>query len=120
MPETAHISKPETPSAEPKADRARLAYAFILWQMSLPKPSLDVQEREKELKDAVGREIFKLLEELPETEKESLRFHAEKEYAHSRSLEEDWQTVMKQVLGPRRHSEMYEKLSKVEKGDDTQ
>ncbi|MDR3571158.1 MAG: DNA primase [Candidatus Pacebacteria bacterium] len=103
--------------ATQKTDRVKQAYALLLWQRSLEKPAVDVLQFEQELHDATGAEIFKALEQLPEQEKEILRFEGERAHGKSRSLSEDWELLLRQVQGKKRSAELYEKLSKVEEGE---
>lgn len=118
MPEAPGSRQTEPVPAPTRLDKARLAYALLLWQATLPNEPADIRIREDELKEAIGKAAFEQLEGLSEEEKESLRFEAEKEYSHSRSIKEDWEVLMRQVLLPRRYSETYEKLSKVENSED--
>ena len=59
-------------------DRAREAFSILLWQKTLPKPSIDIILYEKELQDAVGDEMFEHLNLIPEGDRENLRFSAER------------------------------------------
>lgn len=61
-----------------KADRVRQAFALLLWQKSLSKPELDVVAFEKELADIIGKDSMEILVSLPEAERESMRFSAER------------------------------------------
>lgn len=60
------------------ADRVRQAFALLLWQKSVPKSGLDIEAYEKELEDIIGKEALEILVSLPETERESMRFTAER------------------------------------------
>ena len=59
-------------------DRAREAFSILLWQKSLPKLAIDAAEYEKELREAIGDEMYARLETMPEGERENLRFSAER------------------------------------------
>ncbi len=109
---------PQVRAASPRADRAKQAFALLIWQQSLEKPSLTIKDLTKELKDAVGNDVFKKLEELPESEKESLRFEAEKDHGHSRSLAEDWKVLLRHLHGSKRASEGYEAALRVEQAEE--
>ena len=63
--------------------RAKQAFAILLWQQSLAKPSIDVVAYTRELEDAIGPDAFARLATLPEAEREGLRFSAEQLYGKS-------------------------------------
>ena len=64
-----------------RLDRAREAFSIFLWQKSLPKPTLDLDLYQAELKEAVGDEIYAELETMLDNEREGLRFSAERLHA---------------------------------------
>jgi DNA primase len=76
---------PAKPERDPvqAADRVRQAFAFLIWQKSLAKPSIDVKKFESELEAIVGADALAILEKLPEAELESMRFSAE--HLHGKS-----------------------------------
>ena len=74
------VKKPETDRNQ-RLSRAREALSILLWQRSLPKPALDVEVYEADLKDAVGDEMYLHLATIAENEKEGLRFSAERLHA---------------------------------------
>jgi hypothetical protein len=119
-PEFAHMNSKEQEkrATPPKADRARQAFALLLWQQSLAKPSINIEAFEKEFKDTIGMDGFKKLSELPENEKESLRFEAEKQYVQSRSLGADAQMQLRELLRTERLPEIHEEIRLAqERGD---
>src|SRR3989338_7994032 len=63
--------------------RARQAFSILLLQQSLQKPSIDVAAYARELEEAVGAEAFASLTTLYESEREALRFSAERLYGKS-------------------------------------
>ncbi len=63
--------------------RAKQAFSILLWQQSLSKPSIDLAAFTSELEDAIGDEAFAGLTSLPESEREALRFSAERLYGSS-------------------------------------
>lgn len=71
-------SRHEAPPRNMQLDRAREAFSILLWQRSVAKPTLDVEMFEKELHAAIGDELFALLDAMPEQERETLRFSAER------------------------------------------
>ncbi len=77
-----------------KADRVRQAYALLLWQRSMPKPALDVAAYEKELTDIVGKESMDILVSLPETERESMRFSAERLHDKGAGVEREARALL--------------------------
>ncbi|MDO8514391.1 MAG: DNA primase [bacterium] len=82
-PESAPREAPK-PSGNTKAyDRAKQAFSILLWQQSLPKPSIDVAAYAREFEEAIGAESFAALGTLPESERESLRFAAERLHGKS-------------------------------------
>jgi DNA primase len=118
-PEFGHMKKEEEKRAVPlKADRARQAFALLLWQQSLAKPSIDIELFEKEFKETIGMDGFNKLLELPENEKESLRFEAEKQYVQSRSIGDDAQMQLRELLRTERLPEIHEEIRLAqERGD---
>jgi DNA primase len=59
-------------------DRAREAFSILLWQKSLAKASIDIEAYEKNLRGAIGEEMFAHMELMTENEREQLRFSAER------------------------------------------
>jgi DNA primase len=59
-------------------DRAREAFSILLWQKSLMKPTIDIEAYESELRSAVGEDTYTQLDLMPESERGSLIFSAER------------------------------------------
>ncbi len=76
------------------ADRARQAYALLLWQRSVPKPDIKVDVFEAKLAEAVGVDGLAILESLPEAEREAMRFSSESLHRTSSGLEREAQTLL--------------------------
>jgi DNA primase len=77
-----------------KADRVRQAYALLLWQRSLQKPSLDVATYERELAGIIGKESMEILVSLPEAERESMRFSAERLHGKGTGVEREARALL--------------------------
>ena len=121
VPQAPEIQRPApegTRAPAQKHDPARQAFALLLWQESLSKPAIDTDAFSKKLNAAIGAESFALLKELPEEEKESLRFEGEREHAHSRSLEEDEKILLRKLENSKRSSETYKAVLQVQEGSD--
>ncbi|HEY4514468.1 MAG TPA: DNA primase [Candidatus Paceibacterota bacterium] len=71
------------------ADRTRQAFALLLWQESLDKPSIDLGAFSEELRGAIGSDALEILRNLPDIEKEPLRFSAEDIYGKTSSLKRE-------------------------------
>ena len=78
--------------------RARQAFAILLWQQSLAKPSIDVAGYARELEAAVGPEAFAALATLSEGEREALRFSAEKLHGKSTNPERETKALLLVIL----------------------
>jgi len=83
------------PTVLAKADRARSAFALLLWQRSLPKPTMDVDAYAREVVATIGQEALTVLEALAEKEQESLRFAAERVYGKSGNLEREAKVLLR-------------------------
>lgn len=90
----------------PDAGRSRHALAALLWQQSLSTPSIDLTRYAAELEEAVGKEALEILKELPEEEKETLRFAAESLYGASSNLDRELDTLLKVIHRERLVSEL--------------
>lgn len=77
-----------------KADRVRQAFSLLLWQKSLDKPTLDVDAYEKDLAEVVGKESMDILVSLPESERESMRFSAERVHGKGFGVEREAQAIL--------------------------
>ncbi|OGG57158.1 DNA primase [Candidatus Kaiserbacteria bacterium RIFCSPHIGHO2_02_FULL_55_20] len=78
--------------------RARQAFAILLWQQSLTKPSIDVAGYARDLEAAVGPESFAALATLSEGEREALRFSAEKLHGKSANPERETKALLLVIL----------------------
>ena len=58
-------------------DRVQQAFSILLWQESLKKSTVDLDAYKKEFTEAIGEEALAVLRELPDGEKEQMRFRAE-------------------------------------------
>ena len=67
-------------------ERAKQAYAIVLWQRSLPKAAFDIKAYEAELEAAIGPEAYEKVRTLPETEREKMRFAAERLHGKSKTV----------------------------------
>src|SRR5690606_30704121 len=45
-------------------DRAKMAYAILIWQQSLPRQAFDIQKYARDMEEAVGRDIVTMFERL--------------------------------------------------------
>ncbi|HTR18956.1 MAG TPA: DNA primase [Candidatus Paceibacterota bacterium] len=110
MPQPERSQEEETKPVRPKADRARQAFALLLWQESLPKPILDIEAFSKELEEIIGKDSFEKLRTLPAEEQESLRFEAERDHGKSRSLESDARMHVRELLRTERLPEIHDAM----------
>lgn len=76
------------------ADRARQAYALLAWQQSVPKAGIDTKAFEKELIEILGKESYELLVSLPEVERETMRFAAERLHSKSPVLTKEAEALL--------------------------
>ncbi|HUO49955.1 MAG TPA: DNA primase [Candidatus Paceibacterota bacterium] len=102
---SAREAAPSKPS-----DRARQAYALLLWQQSLPVPTIDTIVFEREIAEAIGAEAFAKLQETPEHEKELLRFAAERDHTKSRSVALDVTTLIGELLREKRLPAIHDEI----------
>jgi len=79
-------------------ERARQAYSIVLWQRSLPKPEIDVALYEGELEAAIGPEAFEKLKALGDTEREKMRFAAERLHGKSRTVVREAKALLSIIL----------------------
>ena len=78
--------------------RARQAFAILLWQQSLTKPSIDVAGYARDLEAAVGHDAFAALATLSEGEREALRFSSEKLHGKSTNPERETKALLVVIL----------------------
>jgi DNA primase len=74
---------PHAPSQrkDMRQSRAEEAFSILLWQQTLPRPTIDLALFETELHDAIGADTWNHLQSLPEDIREQLRFRAERLHA---------------------------------------
>ncbi|MBI4093713.1 DNA primase [Candidatus Kaiserbacteria bacterium] len=105
---------PELSSSEPLrqnhrgTNRAKIAYAILLQQKSLPKTDLDIESYEHELAEAVGQSVMDEFAALPAVEQEKLRFSAESMYAGSSALKAEASALLSVLLRERLSRELAE------------
>ncbi len=80
------------------SDRARQAFSILLWQQSLPKPSIDLAAYARELEEAIGEGAFAALANLSESEREALRFSAERLHGKSVNPEREAKALLLVIL----------------------
>lgn len=81
--------------------RVRQAFAILVWQESMEKPLLDMDEFEKEFKHAIGSDALATLRKLPLDEQEAMRFLAEQLYGKSAVLKREAKTLLEVLLRER-------------------
>ena len=90
------------PAPAPKqiisTDRAKNAYAILLWQKSLPKSSVDIKKYEKDLVETIGDAAFKRLEEIEGSEREALIFAAELLHGTSASSDKEAKAILDALI----------------------
>ena len=86
------------PASSRSYGRAKQAFAILLWQQSLAKPSIDVAGYARDLEAAVGPEAFAALATLSEGEREALRFSAEKLHGKSTNPERETKALLVVIL----------------------
>ncbi|PIR82118.1 DNA primase [Candidatus Kaiserbacteria bacterium CG10_big_fil_rev_8_21_14_0_10_59_10] len=74
--------------------RARGAFSLLLWQESLERPAVDTARFARELEESIGKEALEAMRALPESEREALRFFAERLYGAHAHLEREAQALV--------------------------
>ena len=92
------VDSKKSPKNSRALDRARQAFAILLWQQSLASPTLDVAAYARDLEAAIGSEAFASLATLPEAEREALRFSAERLHGKSTAPEKETQALLSVIL----------------------
>ena len=103
------------PLPEAGLERKRHAYALLLWQESEEKPIIDCKSYRKDIEAAIGKEELKVLEELPESEKEALRFSAERLHGESGSPTRDAEEILRVLRGERVRKQLVEATRALER-----
>ena len=88
----------QTKTEAKQFERGKQAYSLLLWQSSLPKPLLDVAALRTQIEEVIGEPELKRLEALPEEEKESLRFSAERLWGSGRALDREAESLLYVML----------------------
>jgi DNA primase len=117
--EAAAPARPETVS-----DRSRHAFAILLWQESLPRAALDTASYRTRLQEALGEEAFARMEASDDTEKESMRFFAERTYGRADPLARQAESLLAIITLDRLQIELAEVSALLkaaeEKGDEAE
>ena len=111
---------PKSPRAH---ERARHAFAMLLWQEALPKPHFDVRAYRKNLQEAVGEIEMAKLESMPSPERESMRFSVERLFGESQNVERDARELIQVLHEERLRRELTAAtllLAEAEKGRNTE
>ncbi len=104
------------------SERAKQAYAILVWQEKQAKTAIDVPAYAKELAHAIGDSVFSELRALPEESQEKMRFAAERMFGNSVRLDREVEPLVRAILRDRLSYELTaatEELKEAEKaGDD--
>ena len=79
-----------------RSDRAKIAYAVLLWQQKHPTPQINIELYASRLQEYLG-ESFAQFVQLSENEQEALRFEAEQLYGISSSLSRDIDDILRYI-----------------------
>lgn len=111
-------------SAVRVADRTRHAYALLLWQESQTKPVIELALYKQEFQEVIGSDAFKILEALPDSEKESMRFASENLYRNSTQLPREAKALLCAIARDKLAVELREASASLKQaemdGDDVQ
>lgn len=103
------------------ADRAKQVFALLLWQESASKPELDLKSFREEIEKAIGADNLEILRGLPESEKEAMRFSAERLHGKSTGLKNEAKALLQAIVKDKLARELSEAgsaLKKAEAGGD--
>jgi len=78
--------------------RAREAFSILLWQQSLPAPTIDLAAYAHELEETIGADAFAALTTLSESERETLRFSAERLHGKGGNVERSAKALLHVIL----------------------
>lgn len=106
MPSAPAVAHAHTPNSPKTTDRVHLAFSLLLWQESLAKPDIDIAVFAQTLEEAIGAEAFAILRALPEDEKESLRFTAERAHGKSSGLSTEGAMLVRRISQERLAAEL--------------
>lgn len=87
-------------------ERARHAFATLLWQEVLPRPDFDTKEYRQKLTEAIGEEGMAELEVTLAHERESMRFSAERLFGTSQNVARDAAELLKMLQEERLRREL--------------
>jgi DNA primase len=98
-------------------DRARQAYSILLWQRSLPKAGINLDDYMRDFEEAVGKDVLDDLEHLSESDKESMRFAAEELYHASRAPAREIEMLLHVLLKERLAGELADVTTALKKAE---
>ncbi len=98
-------------------DRSRQALSILLWQKSQMRPEIDLDEYAKRIEEALGISAQELLASVNETEKESLRFGAERLFGKTPSLPREVDALLSTILKERLSNELLEVTAALKKAE---
>ncbi len=110
IPTTEGANPPEAVSSWKRAshDRAKQAYAILLFEKTREAPHWPLEEYARSIEHAIGSAPYKELEQLSESERESLRFEVERLYGPGLSTAADAKTLVRILLRERLSLELQE------------
>jgi DNA primase len=100
-------------------ERARQAYAILIWQEKEKKPALDLAKFTEELSEALGEKILEQLRALPEKDQEEMRFSVERMYAKSTRLDREVAPLLSAVLKDRLSKEFATATARMKEAERT-
>lgn len=119
---SASVSTHTTPTQI--VDRAKHAFALLLWQESLPTPMLDVARFAQECEESMGSIRWATLRTITPEEREILRFEGEHLYGKSSGIEMEAKLIVRLLLEERLGGELTESTALLRnaetKGDDAE
>src|SRR3989338_3757789 len=98
--------------------RAQHAFSILLWQKQFPKPQLDTEAYELELRESIGEDALNKLKALPESDQEKLRFGAERLYGKSGSLKAEAKSLIDVLLKERLSRELADAATALKKAEE--
>ncbi len=102
-----------------QTDRAKNAYALLIWQKSLARPAIEVDVYEKELKAVIGETTFEKLGELTKTELEALRFSAELLHGKSGGISKEAKALLDALISDDLRARLTEASTKLKSAEET-
>jgi DNA primase len=98
-------------------ERARQAFSILLWQRTLPKPEINLEDYEAELKEAVGVELFEQLQGLSPKECESLLFSAERLHGPG-TVAASAKSLLRVIVAERLSADLAEATGQLERAEE--